>query len=102
MDGQADLFFQRLDQLVRGVGAAEARHVLDREEMRAHALQFLGDADVVFEREFVAPIVEYVPRSARLLKAMPALEKGHMVVPPGGGFGLELDPDAVARFTVTN
>jgi L-alanine-DL-glutamate epimerase-like enolase superfamily enzyme len=47
-----------------------------------------------------AQVVEYVPRSASLLKAMPAVSDGMMVVPPGGGFGLELDQDAVRRFTV--
>ena len=49
-----------------------------------------------------AQIVEYVPRSAQLLKAMPAMDGPDMVVPPGPGFGLELDRDAVQRFTVTN
>jgi len=47
-----------------------------------------------------AYLVEYVPRSAALLKAMPALTDGAMVVPDAAGFGLELDQDAVRRFTV--
>jgi L-alanine-DL-glutamate epimerase-like enolase superfamily enzyme len=46
-------------------------------------------------------LVEYVPRSARLLQSMPALTNGEMVVPSGAGFGLELDRDAVRQFTVT-
>lgn len=44
--------------------------------------------------------VEYVPRSARLLQAMPALEDGAMVASDAPGFGLDLDRDAVRRFTV--
>jgi L-alanine-DL-glutamate epimerase-like enolase superfamily enzyme len=46
--------------------------------------------------------VEYVPRSARLLQAMPAVEDGLMVALPAPGFGLELDRDAVRRFTVAD
>ena len=45
-------------------------------------------------------LVEYVPRSAGLLKAMPALTEGAMVASDGPGFGLELDRDALRRFTV--
>ena len=46
--------------------------------------------------------VEYVPRSARLLRTMPALTDGAMIAPSAPGFGLELDRDAVRRFTVTD
>ena len=45
-------------------------------------------------------LVEYVPRSAALLKAMPALNDADMVAPSGPGFGLELNDDAVTRYTV--
>jgi L-alanine-DL-glutamate epimerase-like enolase superfamily enzyme len=48
-----------------------------------------------------AYLVEYVPRTAALLKEMPALTDGSMIAPQGPGFGLELDQDAVTRFTVT-
>ena len=82
--------WRHVASMVHGFGMQVGGHVLP--EIHIHLLAAQPHA----------PIVEYVPRSARLLKAMPALEKGHMVVPPGGGFGLELDPDAVARFTVTN
>jgi L-alanine-DL-glutamate epimerase-like enolase superfamily enzyme len=41
--------------------------------------------------------VEYVPRSAGLLAAMPRLERGELVAPPGPGLGLELDEAAVRR-----
>src|SRR6185437_866013 len=47
-----------------------------------------------------AYLVEYVPRSAALLKSMPALSGAEMVAPSGAGFGLELNDDAVARYTV--
>jgi L-alanine-DL-glutamate epimerase-like enolase superfamily enzyme len=47
-----------------------------------------------------AQVVECVPRSAALLRAMPEISDGALVVPAGGGFGLELDRDAVRRFTV--
>jgi L-alanine-DL-glutamate epimerase-like enolase superfamily enzyme len=47
-----------------------------------------------------AYLLEYVPRSAALLKAMPALSGADMVAPSGPGFGLELDEDAVTRHTV--
>jgi L-alanine-DL-glutamate epimerase-like enolase superfamily enzyme len=46
--------------------------------------------------------VEYVPRSSRLLRHMPAMTDGMMVAPAGPGFGLELDHDAVTRFTVAH
>jgi len=46
--------------------------------------------------------VEYVPRSAGLLRTMPALTDGAMIAPSSPGFGLELDRDAVRRFTVTD
>ena len=47
-----------------------------------------------------AYMVEYVPRSAPILRQMPALEEGCLVAPKGPGLGLELDEDAVARYRV--
>lgn len=47
-----------------------------------------------------ALLVEYVPRSAGILQAMPAIEHGDLVVPPGPGLGIALDEGAVQRFTV--
>ncbi len=44
-------------------------------------------------------LVENVPRSAGILKAMPVLEDGALVAPKAPGLGLELDEDAVRRFT---
>ena len=60
VDGDADLLAQGLDQLFGGVGPAQAGHVLDGQDVRAHALQLLGHADVVVERILVALGVEDV------------------------------------------
>jgi L-alanine-DL-glutamate epimerase-like enolase superfamily enzyme len=43
-------------------------------------------------------MVEYMPRSAAILKNMPALEDGNLVAPSAPGLGLELDEAAVQRF----
>ncbi|HMH54603.1 MAG TPA: mandelate racemase/muconate lactonizing enzyme family protein [Candidatus Acidoferrum sp.] len=45
-------------------------------------------------------LVEYVPRSAGILKAMPRLEGGDLVAPQAPGLGVELDEAAVGRHTV--
>jgi L-alanine-DL-glutamate epimerase-like enolase superfamily enzyme len=45
-------------------------------------------------------MVEYVPRSATILQAMPALEDGCLVVPQAPGLGVELDEAAVKRYRV--
>jgi len=45
-------------------------------------------------------LVEYVPRSAGILKSMPRLEKGELVAPAGPGLGLELDDAAVQRHRI--
>lgn len=45
-------------------------------------------------------IVENVPRSAAILRSMPAIEEGELVAPKGPGLGLELDEAAVTRYRV--
>jgi L-alanine-DL-glutamate epimerase-like enolase superfamily enzyme len=45
-------------------------------------------------------MVEYVPRSAGILRAMPRLEAGQLVAPATPGLGLELDPAAVQRYRI--
>jgi L-alanine-DL-glutamate epimerase-like enolase superfamily enzyme len=45
-------------------------------------------------------LVEYVPRSAGILRAMPRLEQGELVAPSAPGLGLELDEAAVQRYRV--
>jgi L-talarate/galactarate dehydratase len=44
-------------------------------------------------------MVEYVPRSERILQGMPRLEGGALVAPEEPGLGLSLDQDAVCRYT---
>jgi L-alanine-DL-glutamate epimerase-like enolase superfamily enzyme len=46
-------------------------------------------------------LVEYVPRSAGILAAMPRLDHGELVAPSAPGLGLELDHAAVRRHQVT-
>jgi L-alanine-DL-glutamate epimerase-like enolase superfamily enzyme len=46
-------------------------------------------------------LVEYVPRSAGILKAMPRRERGELVAPSAPGLGIELDEPAVTRYRVT-
>jgi L-alanine-DL-glutamate epimerase-like enolase superfamily enzyme len=46
-------------------------------------------------------MVEYVPRSAGILKSMPRVERGDLVAPQGPGLGLELDEGAVGRYRVS-
>jgi L-alanine-DL-glutamate epimerase-like enolase superfamily enzyme len=45
-------------------------------------------------------LVEYVPRSERILRGMPKLEAGSLMAPDEPGLGLTLDDDAVRAFTV--
>jgi L-alanine-DL-glutamate epimerase-like enolase superfamily enzyme len=45
-------------------------------------------------------MVEYVPRSAGILRAMPRREHGDLVAPSAPGLGLELDEAAVRRYQV--
>ena len=80
--------WRHVASLAHGFGVQVGGHVLP--EVHIHLLTAVPNAR----------IVEYVPRSASLPRAMPAMEDGALVVPPRGGFGLELDRDAVARFSV--
>ncbi len=80
--------WRHVASLAHGFGVPVGGHVLP--EIHVHLLTAVPNAQVV----------EYVPRSAALLQAMPAIEDGALVVPPGGGFGLELNRDAMRRFTV--
>lgn len=45
-------------------------------------------------------LVEYVPRSAGILTAMPRIESGELVAPQAPGLGLSLDESAVRRHRV--
>jgi L-alanine-DL-glutamate epimerase-like enolase superfamily enzyme len=45
-------------------------------------------------------LVEYVPRSAGILTAMPRLDQGDLLAPHGPGLGIELNDSAVRQHTV--
>ena len=45
-------------------------------------------------------LVEYVPRSVRILTSMPRLENGELLAPSAPGLGLELDEAAVRQHQV--
>jgi L-alanine-DL-glutamate epimerase-like enolase superfamily enzyme len=79
--------WRHVASLAHGFGVTVGGHVLP--EIHVHLLTAVPNARVV----------EYVPRSAALLQAMPAITEGELIVPSGGGFGLELDQDAVRRFS---
>ena len=81
--------WRHVASLAKAFGVRVGGHVLP--EIHIHLLTAVSNSY----------LVEYVPRSAALLKAMPALTDGAMIAPSGPGFGLELDQDAVQRFTVT-
>ena len=85
-------------------GPGRRRHAL-AEDRRARAgapgtrVRPRGPGDQVHLLSAVANghMVEYVPRSAGILRAMPRIENGELVAPQGPGLGLELDEAAVRR-----
>ena len=60
VDRDADLLLQRADQLFGRVRLAQAGHVLDGQDVRAHLLQFLGQLDVILQVVLAAARVEDV------------------------------------------
>ena len=58
VDGHADLFLERLDELLGRVRLQQAAHVLYTYHVRAAPLELLGEVDVVLERVAVALGVE--------------------------------------------
>ena len=64
VDWNSHFVLERLDQQVRRRRATQSRHVFDRENVRAHAFQFLRELHVVTQRVFVARLVEDVARVA--------------------------------------
>jgi hypothetical protein len=62
--GQVEALAQGRDELLGGAGAQQARHVLDREDVRARVDDLLGEAQVVVERVEVLGGVEQVARVA--------------------------------------
>ena len=72
---------------------------------QAHQIPVCGHVVPEIQAHLLASIpnglmVEYVPRSAGILRAMPQIEKGELVVSQAPGLGLSLDEDAVRRYTV--
>jgi L-alanine-DL-glutamate epimerase-like enolase superfamily enzyme len=80
--------WRHVASLAHGFGARVGGHVLP--EIHIQLLTAVPNAY----------LVEYVPRSAALLKTMPSLNGADMVAPSGPGFGLELNEDALARYTM--
>lgn len=74
--------------LAHGYGIPVCGHVLP--EVHAHLAPAVPNGY----------LIEYVPRSASILQAMPQLEAGFLVAPQAPGLGLALDEVAVKRFTV--
>lgn len=54
------LFFESFDEKLGRVGLAEARHVLDGEDVGSPFLEILGEVDVIFEVVFRASGIEDV------------------------------------------
>ena len=72
---------------------------------QAHRVPFCGHVVPEIQVHLLAAVanghmVEYVPRSAGILRAMPRIERGELVAPQGSGLGLELDDTAVRRYRV--
>ncbi len=80
--------WMRVAALANGFGVPVCGHVLP--EVHVHLATAVPNGY----------LIEYVPRSASILQAMPALEGGCLVAPQAPGLGLALDENAVARFTV--
>lgn len=72
---------------------------------QAHRVAVCGHVVPEVQAHLLAAIpnglnVEYMPRSAGILRAMPAVENGELIVPTAPGLGLALDEGAVKRYTV--
>jgi len=80
--------WRKIAALAQSHGVAVCGHVVP--EIQLHLLAAIPNGH----------LVEYVPRSAGILRAMPRLLDGDLVVPDAAGLGLALDEDAVRRDTV--
>lgn len=72
---------------------------------QAHRVPVCGHVVPEIHAHLVAAVpngfmVEYVPRSERILAAMPRIERSELVVPTAPGLGLSLDEAAVKRYQV--
>jgi L-alanine-DL-glutamate epimerase-like enolase superfamily enzyme len=87
--------------LARIGGITPWRHVASLAQ--AHDVRVCGHVIPEVHVHLVAAIpnghlAEYVPRSERILQAMPNIENGQLVAPSGPGLGLALDEEAIRRF----
>jgi L-talarate/galactarate dehydratase len=78
--------WRRIAALAQAYQVPVCGHVIP--EIHVHLLSAIPNAFMV----------EYVPRSAAILQAMPALEDGCLVAPKTPGLGLDLDTAAVQRY----
>jgi L-alanine-DL-glutamate epimerase-like enolase superfamily enzyme len=72
---------------------------------QAHRVPVCGHVVPEIHAHLVAAVpnghmVEYVPRSAGILTAMPRIERSELVVPAAPGLGLALDEAAIKRYQV--
>jgi L-alanine-DL-glutamate epimerase-like enolase superfamily enzyme len=72
---------------------------------QAHRVPVCGHVVPEIHAHLVAAVpngqmVEYVPRSERILTAMPRIERSELIVPDAPGLGLALDEAAVKRYQV--
>jgi L-alanine-DL-glutamate epimerase-like enolase superfamily enzyme len=80
--------WRKIAALAQAHGISVCGHVVP--EIQIHALCAAPNSHMV----------EYVPRSAGILKSMPRLEKGELVAPSAPGLGIELNEDAVRKHSV--
>jgi L-alanine-DL-glutamate epimerase-like enolase superfamily enzyme len=80
--------WRRIAALAQAFNVPVCGHVIP--EIHVHLLSAIPNAFMV----------ENVPRSAAILRDMPALENGCLVAPKAPGLGLELDEAAVTRYRV--
>jgi L-alanine-DL-glutamate epimerase-like enolase superfamily enzyme len=81
--------WRRIAALAQAYHVPVCGHVIP--EIHVHLLAAIPDAFMV----------EYVPRSAPILRQMPTLDDGCLVASTAPGLGLELDEAALARYRVT-
>src|SRR5919108_548854 len=81
--------WRRVAALAHAHGIPVCGHVVP--EIQVHLLAAVANGH----------LVEYVPRSAGILAAMPRRERGDLIAPSAPGLGVTLDEAAVTRYRVT-
>ena len=87
MHRKPGLFLQRLDQLTRGGGLDEPRHVLDAENVGARFAELAGHAEIV---------VAVVPATVGSVQ-IPGVANGRLADPPGLEHRVDRDPHVLDR-----